>query len=253
MIELCRHTFLDGRFCRGAAVGGTFFCRHHDSVRKTLTQPRRAATSGVHQLLPFAYPEDRKAIQLNLFLVQNALNEGAIDPRRANAFTNVMRAQMSNLARIEAAEARAQQNQPLTQSETQTETEEPRLAAQPAIHQIYQMVLTPEGEQIALPRYAPEENDQEEKEVSPTQPEENSDGGPIKQSLSEEFREETGRPLNELEAIHFSSVNRKPPAVDSPASSTRNSVFGNSTADNSSQRQGDQQLGTANVRGKLVP
>ncbi|HEX5235588.1 MAG TPA: hypothetical protein VFW25_09685 [Silvibacterium sp.] len=153
MIELCRHIFLDGRFCRGSAVKETFFCRHQNSVRATLTQPRRAATSGIHQLLPFAYPEDRKAILLNLFLVQNALNEGAIDPRRANALTNVMRAQMSNLAKIEKAEAQAQQIQP------QAEPEEPRLAAQTAIQQIYQMVLTPEGEEIASPRQAPEEEE----------------------------------------------------------------------------------------------
>lgn len=148
MIELCCHAFLDGRFCRGAAVKGTFFCRHHDSVRKTLTQPRRAAPSGMHQLLPFAYPEDRRAILLNLFLVQNALNEGAIDPRRANALINTMRAQMTNLDKIEKAEPRLTDNR--------TGSEEPRLAAQPAIHQIYQMVLTPEGEEIAALQPYPE-------------------------------------------------------------------------------------------------
>jgi hypothetical protein len=206
MIELCRHAFLDGRFCRGAAIKGTFFCRHHDSVRKTLTQPRRAATSGMHQLLPFAYPEDRKAILLNLFLVQNALNEGSIDPRRANALTNTMRAQMINLDKIEKAEAR--------QTHIQTGSEETRLAAQPAIHQIYQMVLTSEGEEIAPARPTPED---EEINTAP----EDAAPEPASQSTNIVIPSEAEGPTNPADPSETTSAADSQPAAESEADAER--------------------------------
>ena len=42
IIRLCRHTFPDGRHCRGAAVRGRACCRHHRGTRTRLHNMARA-------------------------------------------------------------------------------------------------------------------------------------------------------------------------------------------------------------------
>jgi hypothetical protein len=128
MTPLCRHILPAGRHCSQPAVHGTLFCRHHGHVRVVLKQASQPAPYGVSQPLPLVFPEDRKAIQLNLHLVNQALNDNKIDIRKANALTNNLRASMSNLTKME------QEARPNTEDTIQ------------------RVILTPEGEEIALPR-----------------------------------------------------------------------------------------------------
>jgi hypothetical protein len=45
MVRLCRHIFHEGRHCKGPAVHGSPFCRHHGAVRAILAQNPNRKTS----------------------------------------------------------------------------------------------------------------------------------------------------------------------------------------------------------------
>lgn len=128
MYSLCRHIMPSSKPCGSPALKGTLFCYNHTKVRSTLAKVEpRSDPSGAHQPLPFVFPEDRAALQLNYSVVVNALNDQRINLQTANAFNRIFRSCEINLSRG-----------PLTDPD----------------HAVHDVVLTPEGEEISLPHNA---------------------------------------------------------------------------------------------------
>ncbi len=135
MLPLCRHILPAGGACPQPAVRNSHYCRHHGTLKIAIDKSQNPSNPyGVVQALPFVFPEDRAAIQQNLFLVNQALNEGRIDTRKANAMTNNLRACMTNLGKMPLVEPNSEQP-------------------------VQRVILTPEGEEIAPPREALEEGE----------------------------------------------------------------------------------------------
>ena len=132
MIQLCRHILPGGKICDQASVRGTLFCRHHSSVKAALERERAVpAPDPDHTPIALVFPEDSAAIQLNLFLVIQALNSKRIDKTTANTFIRALRVCQQNL-----------RTGPL---------------AEISREKVAQAVITlPSGEEIAMPRQAVE-------------------------------------------------------------------------------------------------
>jgi hypothetical protein len=127
MIPLCRHILTSGLVCSQAAIHGTLFCRHHQIVKTTLAEGQRPVAYEAPPQLPFVYPEDRAAIQLDLTLVLLALNDGKIDSRTANSMNRLLNSCAANLAKG-----------PLVEEDR--------------ANTVQRVILTLEGDEIALPR-----------------------------------------------------------------------------------------------------
>ena len=133
MTPLCRHLLAAGHPCSQPAVNGSHYCRHHGLVKRhTSRRPRNP--NDFTFTMPFVYPEDRAAIQFNLNLVMQALNDHRIDAKTANSFNNLLRSCRLNLGKT-----------PLLDPD--------------AKHAVQQVILTPEGDEIAPPRAALEEGE----------------------------------------------------------------------------------------------
>ena len=106
MYPVCTLIKSDGTRCGSPAVTGTNFCFHHIGGRlpksRTEIRPETAVQSTP---LKFVYPDSYAAIQHNLFLVVQALDEGKIDNRTANTYNRLFRACELNLRKCEAANA----------------------------------------------------------------------------------------------------------------------------------------------------
>src|ERR1700740_1059956 len=127
MIELCRHIKPEGTACKEPAGRGTNFCRHHQLIKKTLDKVKPSIeNNGVYKPLPFLFPEDRSAIQTNVFLVINAFNRRRIDSKAANVMLYGFQVCLSNLNKG-----------PLTQTDAE--------------NTVQRVILTPEGDEIAPP------------------------------------------------------------------------------------------------------
>jgi hypothetical protein len=135
MIQLCRHLLHSGQSCQGAALKGTRFCRHHQQLKRALA-PRPAQQPYTHQPLPFVFPEDRAALQLNYFLLLQALTEGKIDTRKAGTMAYILQGCSANLNKG-----------PLVEPNPQ--------------NAVQNVILTPEGEEIAPPRTVLEQDEAE--------------------------------------------------------------------------------------------
>jgi len=133
MTPLCRHILAAGRACPQPAVNGSRYCRHHGEVKKH-TRRRPRSPNDFTFTLPLAYPEDRAAIQFNLTLVMQALNDHKIDSKTANSFDRLLRSCRLNLG-----------NTPLLEPDTK--------------NAVQRVILTPEGEEIAPPREVLEEGE----------------------------------------------------------------------------------------------
>ena len=106
MYPVCTLIKSDGTRCGSPAVTGTNFCFHHIGGR--LPKPKteiRTETPLDSTPLKFVYPDSYAAIQHNLFLVVEALDEGKIDNRTANTYNRLFRACELNLRKCEAANA----------------------------------------------------------------------------------------------------------------------------------------------------
>ena len=126
MVPLCRHILPSNKRCDSPAVRGQLYCYHHKVVKIATTRPPRKPYDATY-IIPFVFCEDRAAVQLNLHLVNRALNEGRIDTRTANAYNNSFRIALSNL-----------RLGPLAEQDTD--------------NSIRRVILTPEGDEIAPPR-----------------------------------------------------------------------------------------------------
>ncbi|HEX5235907.1 MAG TPA: hypothetical protein VFW25_11320 [Silvibacterium sp.] len=98
MTPLCRHIFPAGRRCTQPAVTTTLYCRHHQTVKLTLDKVKPTpAPYGLQQPLPFVFPEDRAALQINFMIVLSALNDKRITLQTANGFNRILRSCAMNL------------------------------------------------------------------------------------------------------------------------------------------------------------
>jgi hypothetical protein len=110
LFKVCAHIKSDGIRCGSPAMSGMNFCFQHIGGRP-MAFVRAKATTTFTTNLPLAYPGTREAIQHNLALVAQALNEGNIDPSTANAYTRLYRITEQNLTRWEKASHANQSNQ----------------------------------------------------------------------------------------------------------------------------------------------
>jgi hypothetical protein len=130
MVALCRHIKTDNTLCASPAIKGTLFCYNHTRVRAAVRHAQPLPDPyGTHPPLAFVFPEDHAAIQINLFLVIQALNDKMIDIRLANTYNRLFRSCELNLEKWDAANA----------ANKKAETAD-------------RVILTPEGEEIGMPR-----------------------------------------------------------------------------------------------------
>ena len=132
MIPLCRYILQGGNQCQQAAINGEYYCRHHLVVRRTVAAAApKPNPYQVEKTLPLIFPEDRAALQIDIFFVMQAFNEGDISPKRANIFTRLLHECSINL-----------KQGPLYETNHE--------------HAVRSVVVTPEGEEIAPAREVPE-------------------------------------------------------------------------------------------------
>jgi hypothetical protein len=101
MFRVCNAIKNDGVRCGSPALTGINFCWQHMGGKVPST--RAKATTSANAKLKLAYPKDRQAIQHNLFLVAQALNDGKIDTATANTFNRIYRTCELNLRQWEKA------------------------------------------------------------------------------------------------------------------------------------------------------
>jgi hypothetical protein len=100
MNQLCRHIFPAGRHCTQPAVRTTLYCRHHQVIKRALAQVEpKPDPYGIYKPLPFVFPEDRAALQINFMLIAQALNDRSIHIQMANTFNRIFRSCEINLSR----------------------------------------------------------------------------------------------------------------------------------------------------------
>lgn len=135
MIQICRHILARGMRCEQPAVKGSMLCRHHSVVKAAVEREKATPDPEVaYTPIAFVFPEDRAAIQLNYFLVLQALNGRRIDNRTANTMNRLLHSM----------------EQTLRQGSL---TEPDRTLA------VKQVVTMPDGEEVAMPKEAMEATD----------------------------------------------------------------------------------------------
>jgi len=96
---LCTHRMTTGATCGSPAVSGTALCYHHSAVKTALGKvvPVDRVPYGAHAPIPFVFPEDRASLQINFFLLLQALNEKRIDQRTSTLMHRMLRSMSANL------------------------------------------------------------------------------------------------------------------------------------------------------------
>lgn len=99
MIALCQYILQSGKTCKQAALKDGSYCRHHQIVRKAVadTGPQSNDPYLLRRRLPFVFPEDRASIQINYFVLLQALNDRRIDAKTAGIMMRVLKATDANL------------------------------------------------------------------------------------------------------------------------------------------------------------
>lgn len=131
----CTHRMPSGHACQSPAVKGTALCYHHTALKGITSQaaePKRLPNGG-WQPLPFVFPEDRAALQMNYFALLRAFNAQAIDLRTFNAMHRVLRSMAANLGKTsltqepaaEAAPSNASENPPSPSEQSKSEEPTP--------------------------------------------------------------------------------------------------------------------------------
>ena len=77
IIRLCRHTFPDGRRCRGPAVSGRACCRHDLTANARLHNMARARR--LSRFARLCVPMNRQDLARNRAEIYRVLNTGAVD------------------------------------------------------------------------------------------------------------------------------------------------------------------------------
>jgi hypothetical protein len=187
MLQQCRHIFTGGRRCRQVALNDRPFCYYHQNRqprrRRSLTRaaaPTQTLDYGAipvshpepRPIVDIVFPEDRAAIQLNLYNILQAQASNRIDTRTANSMTWNQQVCMANLARnplIETEPARpAQTRSGNTDSSDFTDpdtgityTDSGSSSSRSVSRPITHVILTPDGDEIAPPVEILEDNEAE--------------------------------------------------------------------------------------------
>lgn len=79
----CTHIKINGVRCGSAAVRGTALCFHHSAIKTALGKvtPLENVAYGAFTPIPFVFPEDRASMQINYFLLLQAINEQRVEKR----------------------------------------------------------------------------------------------------------------------------------------------------------------------------
>lgn len=88
-VPLCTHVMPSGATCGSPAVKETALCYHHSDLN---------IANAPH--IPFVFPQDRVAIQLNYFLLLQAFTQGHIDLRAFNSMQRMLRAMAANFDKM---------------------------------------------------------------------------------------------------------------------------------------------------------
>lgn len=98
---LCTHTMTTGARCGSPVVKGTLLCFHHSAVKSALDKvtPLDKVSYGSFTPIPFVFAEDRAALQINYFLLLQALNEQRVEKRAADLMLRMLRAMDRNLGK----------------------------------------------------------------------------------------------------------------------------------------------------------
>ena len=99
MFRVCVHIKKDGIRCNSPALSGGNFCFQH--IGGSLREHTRARSIYRGPQLDFLYPGTRQAIQNNLFVVAQAMNDGKLELATANSYNRIFSACERNLRRFE--------------------------------------------------------------------------------------------------------------------------------------------------------
>ncbi|HET7100699.1 MAG TPA: hypothetical protein VFJ52_06080, partial [Terriglobia bacterium] len=99
MFRVCAHIKKDGVRCNSPAMKGMNFCYQH--IGGNIRELTRARSIYSGPKLDLLYPGFRQAIQHNLHVVAQAINDGHIDLQTANTYNRIYSACERNLRRFE--------------------------------------------------------------------------------------------------------------------------------------------------------
>ncbi|MGB7189273.1 MAG: hypothetical protein WBD10_04000 [Acidobacteriaceae bacterium] len=135
MFRVCHYANREGDRCAFPAMVGLNFCFKHIGGNVNALRQAHTTTNSPAQRLDFVYPGDRPAIQHNLWLVLQALNEGKIETGMANTYNRLFRNAEQNLHRWEKSQNNHASLQPIantvvipTEVSAASEAEEPALS-----------------------------------------------------------------------------------------------------------------------------
>ena len=97
----CTHIKTNGIRCGSPAVKGTALCFHHSAIKTALDKvvPLENVAYGAFTPIPFVFAEDRTSVQINYFLLLQALNEQRIEKRAAEVMLRLLKAMDKNLGK----------------------------------------------------------------------------------------------------------------------------------------------------------
>lgn len=100
-VQLCTHVKVDGVVCGSPAVSGTELCYHHSAVKTALgkVRPLSQVAYGEFNPIPFVFPEDRASMQINLFLLMQAISEQRVERRPAELLLRILKEMGRNLGK----------------------------------------------------------------------------------------------------------------------------------------------------------
>ena len=99
MFRVCVHIKKDGIRCNSPALKGGNFCFQH--IGGSIRELTRARSTYNGRQLDFLYPGTRQAIQHNLFVVAQAMNDGNLELATANTYNRLFSTCERNLRRWE--------------------------------------------------------------------------------------------------------------------------------------------------------
>ena len=86
---------------RSPAVSGTELCYHHAKVKSALGKwtPADQVAYGEFTPIPFIFPEDLASLQIDYFLLFQAINEQRVERRAAEVMFRMLKAMAANLGK----------------------------------------------------------------------------------------------------------------------------------------------------------
>ena len=101
VVPQCTHIKTNGEVCGSPAVSGTELCYHHSKVKSALGKwaPADQVAYGEFTPIPFIFPEDRASLQIDYFLLFQAINEQRVERRAAEVMFRMLKAMAANLGK----------------------------------------------------------------------------------------------------------------------------------------------------------